>query len=226
MKTVVITGASRGIGLASAKEFLKNNWRVIGTYNQTLVPINDTQFTALKLNLSSPDEISRVTKEIGIIASEIDVLVNNAGIIMDNKTDSIDIRMIRETLEVNVFGLIDFTQQILPFITKKGGHIINIDSEYGSFSYPIDDETSTGYRLSKAALNMYTRILAFHLLGKGIQVSSLDPGWVETDMGNAVADESGGPDRKPEQPAKEIFELATTISESGRFWRFGKIRQW
>ena len=119
----------------------------------------------------------------------------------------------------------EFTNKLLPLM-GQGSHIINIDSNYGAMSTPIDDNTSSAYRMSKAALNMYTRILAFHLKDKGIKVSSLDPGWVKTDMGYGVSSETEKPDRDPEQPAEEIYNLAVGNVESGVFWRFGKVREW
>ncbi len=225
MKTAVITGASRGIGLATAKVFLANGWKVVGTYNNTAIPLTSEQLISIKLDLSSPKDIERAAQDIKRVCPSVDVLVNNAGIIKDNHDSTIDLNKIRQTFEVNLFGTIDLTNHLLPLM-DRGAHIINIDSVYGSFSFLIDDQTSAGYRMSKAALNMYTRVLALHLEEKGIIVSSLDPGWVKTDMGMAVATETDKPDREPEQAAEDIYRLATSNSASGNFWKFGKKREW
>ncbi|MDA2922795.1 SDR family NAD(P)-dependent oxidoreductase, partial [Patescibacteria group bacterium AH-259-L07] len=203
MKNIIITGASRGIGLATAKKFLTQDWHVIGTYNQTTIPLKHNNLRTLKLDQGSPDSIIQATNQIKNTYSHIDALVNNAAIILDAEDETVGLENIRQTFEVDLFGLIDVTERLVPLL-KNGSHIINIDSSYGSFSLPIDDKTSTGYRMAKAALNMYTRTLAFRLKDQGIIVSSLDPGWVQTDMGYIGATEEEKPDRSPDQPADEI----------------------
>lgn len=225
MKTVVITGASRGIGLATARKFLDEGWRVIGTYLNTKFPVEHPNLAAVHLDQGDSASVAEACERIREITSDIDALVNNAGVILDNKDTVASAQKVRSTYEVDVVGLVDLTERLLPCLSE-GGHIVNVDSIYGSFSVEIDDATSTAYRMAKAALNMYTRTLAFRLQDKGILVSSLDPGWVKTDMGMSVATETDKPDREPEQAASEIFKLVTLVSESGLFWRFGKRREW
>ena len=225
MKTIVITGASRGIGLATARKFLADGWRVIGTYRKHQIPFDDARLTKIELDLGSPTSIARAAEAIKKIAPNVDVLVNNAAIILDAQDETVDLEKIRKTFEADVFGTIDLTEKLLAHM-RSGGHIITIDSLYGAFSFPIDDTSSIGYRMAKAALNMYTRTLAFQLKTKGVIVSSLDPGWVKTDMGNAAATKTEGPDREPEDAAEDIYKLATGNVESGCFWRFGKKREW
>jgi NAD(P)-dependent dehydrogenase (short-subunit alcohol dehydrogenase family) len=222
MKTVVITGASRGIGQATAQHFLAQGWRVIGTYNKTsLAP----ELTAVRLDLSSPASIADAAKEIASLTSQVDVLVNNGAIILDAGTPDIDVEKLRKTFEVDVFGTADFTNHLLPLM-GKGSYVINIDSGYGAFSFEIDENSSAAYRMAKAALNMYTRVLAFDLEPQGILVSSFDPGWVKTDMGNAYATEEEGPDREPSEVAPEIYHLATKVKETGKFWHMNQQRDW
>lgn len=225
MKTIVITGASRGIGLTTAKKFLAEGWHVVGTYNKTLIPINNPNLFTVNLDQGDEESILKASIEIKKIAPSIDVLLNNAGITLDWVDPRIDLEKIRKTFDVNVFGLIDLTEKLLPDMSVES-HIINVDSNYGSFSLPIDDDSSTGYRLSKAALNMYTRTLAFRLKEKRIIVSSLDPGWVKTDMGNLRTTDEDKPNREPEQVADDVYKLVSTVKESGCFWRFGEKREW
>ncbi len=222
MKTVVITGASRGIGRATAKKFLAERWRVVGTYRDNPIGMEEN-FIGVECDLSSSESIANATRKIIDWAPEIDLLVNNAGIILDAHDSAVDLLKVRKTFEVDLFGIIDFTEKLIPYL-RDGARIINIDSTYGAFSFPIDDKSSAGYRLAKASLNMYTRILAFNHPDK--VVSSLDPGWVRTDMGNAAATEIEGPDRDPQEAAEDIYRLATENEESGFFWRFGKKREW
>ncbi len=225
MKTIIITGASRGIGLATAKRFLAEGWRVIGTYLNTQIPITHQNLVSVQFDQGNTESILKATDFIKKTVPEIDALVNCAGIILDTHDTKADIGKIRKTFEVDVLGVIDFTERLLPNL-RNSSHIVNIDSLYGAFSFPIDDESSTGYRLAKAALNMYTRTLAFRLKDRRIIVSSLDPGWVKTDMGNAVATETEKPDREPEETANDIYQLVILLKESGHFWRFGKKREW
>jgi NAD(P)-dependent dehydrogenase (short-subunit alcohol dehydrogenase family) len=226
MKTVLITGASRGIRLATAKKFIDLGWRVIGTYNKNPILINSDQFIRFQLDMSSPKNIDDVANEIKELSLKIDVIVNNAGVALDVSDKYANIEKIRKTFEVNLFGLIDLTEKLLDLL-NDGGHIINIDSQYGSFSMPIDDETSVGYRMSKAALNMYTRYLSFRLRKRKIIVSSIHPGWVKTDMGYAgVTNDGLSPNREPEDVAKDIYNIFENVTESGYFWYQGKKQEW
>lgn len=225
MKTVVVTGASRGIGLATTKKFLENGWRVIGTSNNHQIPLEDPKLTKTTMDASSSASIAQAAREIEQLDVVIDVLVNNAGINLDGNDVTVDVRKVRKTFEVNVLGVIDITEKLLPHM-HEAAHIVSIDSNYGSFATPIDDETSTAYRISKAALNMYTRTLAFRLKDQDIIVSALDPGWCKTDMGNGVASETEKPTREPEEAANDIYRLATSRVESGCFWKFGEKRAW
>ncbi len=182
-------------------------------------------FIQINLDISDSTSIKEAGGSIKKFVSTVDALINNAGVNLDNNIEGILLENLKKTFDVNIFGLVEFTNRLLPLM-NKGGHIVNIDSNYGAMSTPIDDKTSGSYRISKAALNMYTRILAFHLTDKSITVSSIDPGWVNTDMGNGVASETEKPNREPEQPAEEIYNLVNNKVESGLFWRFGKVREW
>ena len=226
MKTAVITGASRGIGLATARKFLGEGWRVIGTYLNTPIPLQDKNLVAIKYDQGDSESIAEAAEQISKIAPQVDALINNAGVLLDAHEKVADPVKVRKTLEVNVVGLIDLTERSLSLF-RKDSHIVNLNSGYGSISAPmLDDETAAGYRISKAALNMYTRHLAFRLESRGIIVSALAPGWVSTDMGNSIATETEKPDRTPQQAAQEIFELVTGIKETGQFWRHGKRTDW
>jgi NAD(P)-dependent dehydrogenase (short-subunit alcohol dehydrogenase family) len=225
MKTVIITGASRGIGLATAKKFLAEGWRVIGAYYNTVISIEDEQLIKLPLDLNSAESIANFATQVNLIAPQVDVLVNNAGIMIEAGVENADLNLIRKTFEVDLFAVIDLTERVVPMIIE-GGQIINIDSQIGAFSYGIEDTEATGYRMAKAALNMYTRILAFRLKDKGIVVSSMDPGWVKTDMGYSAATGVEQPNREPEEAAIDIYNLATSKADSGFFWRFGQKREW
>lgn len=220
---VIITGASRGIGKATAKKFLAEEWKVIGTSTSGKFSFEHENFSGYQLNIANEKSVEDFLKKIE--KEKIDVLINNAGVALDSWDTGVNMEKVRKTFEVNLFGLIDFTEKILPNI-NDGGSIINLSSRFGSFAMPIYDDTSIGYCMSKASLNMYTRFLAFRLKDKNICVSSIHPGWTNTDMGNDAVTEDKKPDTQPEEVAEDIFKLATTQVETGQFWHKGEKMEW
>lgn len=225
MKTVLITGASKGIGLATTKKFLDEGWAVVSTYLNTPVPLQHQYLKTIQYNQGDPASIGNLAKNVGEMMPHLDALINNAGVLLDAEAVVADPRIVRETFEVNVVGVIDITERLLPLFSQ-GGQIVNMDSGHGAFSSPIDNASTAGYRISKAGLNMYTRHLAFRLKDRGVIVSSIAPGFVKTDMGYSIATEDKFPSRTPEQAADDIFSLVTTVTESGQFWRYGKKQEW
>lgn len=215
MRRVLITGSSRGIGLATAKKFLTEGWIVLGASTKENKSIKDVNYKHYVLDLSNQESIDSCTKKIVEDNPEIDVLINCAGISFepDNNDDS---TALRKDLEVNLIGTINFTEKIIPII-KASGQILAVSSMMSSLvDYTEDDYPA--YRISKTALNMYIKTLAHRL--KSITVSAFDPGWVKTDMGGKDAP------REPEVPANEIYNLVTTDHPTGNFWFEGKIRSW
>ncbi|MEI7792689.1 MAG: SDR family NAD(P)-dependent oxidoreductase [Candidatus Berkelbacteria bacterium] len=225
MKTVVITGVSRGIGRATANKFLSEGWRVIGTSTSGQADYSHENLEVVQLDFLDSISIKSASEKIASLSPRIDALVNNAGVALDSWDEGVDMLKVRKTFEINLFGLIELTENLLPNITN-GGRIVNLTSRYGSFSMPIDDNTSIGYRMAKASLNMYTRFLAFRLADHQIIVSAIHPGWTKTDMGFDGSTDEAKPDREPEEPAREIFDLATLDIESGQFWENGQKRDW
>jgi NAD(P)-dependent dehydrogenase (short-subunit alcohol dehydrogenase family) len=222
MKTAVITGVSRGIGQSLAKKFLEEGYKVVGTSTSGKVKINNSSLEVIKLDLSDPTSILKASNEIVKKTSDIDVLINNAGVnLQDFDVIDMDISTLRKTLEINLIGLIDFTERLLPNMSSKG-QIINTSSVMGSLSKDSGNEVLDDpcYRISKTAVNMYTKTLASRLRKQGITVSSVHPGWVKTDMGG------GDAPRKPEEAAVQIFMLATTPHQTGLFWYDNKKFPW
>jgi NAD(P)-dependent dehydrogenase (short-subunit alcohol dehydrogenase family) len=211
MKTVVITGISRGIGKALAETFLNNGDFVIGTSTSATCDLLHKNLIILQLDLSKSDSIVECTESIVKTKRNVDVLINNAGGWFEEEYEpKTDIEKLRKTLEVNLIGVIDFTEKIVPIINSSG-HIINISSRAGSLQY-IRHTKHPAYKISKVALNMFTRILAIRLKDK-VTVSAVHPGWVKTDM--------GGPDGDitPTEAAGDIFNLlAKPDLETGQFW--------
>lgn len=188
---------------------------MIGTYLSSTPP-SDIDAEWYHLDLSSPENIAKCVAEISRSEKKIDILVNNAGVLLDEEETNVIPEKLRKTLEVNLIGTIDFTERIIPLVNNDG-HIINISSSAGSLG--MADGTNShyprhypSYKISKTALNMYTRTLAVRLKDAGIVVSSVHPGWVRTDMGGQEADIS------PEEAAEGIYYIAVSHPKTGQFW--------
>jgi NAD(P)-dependent dehydrogenase (short-subunit alcohol dehydrogenase family) len=213
VKTLVITGISRGIGLEIARVFLLNGWHVIGTSTQGTTPLHDKHLTISSLNLQNSQQISLFVQQL----PNIDLLINNAAILLERlNEETINIEQLKETFAVNVFGTIELTEQCIPKLNEEA-QIINITSGWGSFS-SNDSASQPQYKMSKTCLNMYTKLLAERLPRNTI--SSFDPGWVRTDMGTDIAP------TLPSEAAQELYNLVTMEKESGYFWHNGTIRDW
>ena len=220
MKTVIITGVSKGIGHATARKFLAEGWYVIGTSTKNTTDIDSPNFTLITLDYSDSASIAEGVSKIKKLGKKVDVLMNNAAVFLDKIGERIDVEALATTLKINVVGTVSFTEQIVPLMNVNG-HVINISSMAASLTDPIEWGWITpAYKMSKVAINMYTRVLAEQLKDEHITVSSIDPGWVRTDMGGEEAP------KLPEEAATDIYNLAISNIESGQFWLEGKKRGW
>jgi NAD(P)-dependent dehydrogenase (short-subunit alcohol dehydrogenase family) len=153
----------------------------------------------------------------------LDVLVNNAGIVLDARRSGVgaDLDVVRETLETNLFGAWRTASAVAPLLRRSGhGRIVNVSSGMGQLSDMHGG--SPGYRVSKASLNALTRILATELAGDGVLVNSMCPGYVRTDMSGP------GATRSPEQGADTAVWLATLPDDgpTGGFFRDRRPIPW
>lgn len=212
MKTVLITGTSRGIGLALAKIFLNKGCQVIGACRTDQQDISeDENFKTFALDLSDIKSIKKFEKEISTHNIQIDILINNAAIGSDLDTSIPEEISFRQTFEINVTGTTFFTELMLMYM-KPGGKIINISSKMGSVSL-CEQYDSVAYRMSKAALNMYTKILTNRLAGKQ-SVAAVHPGWVRTTL--AKSNINGR--LSTEESAQKIFDFISNDFKTGTFW--------
>ena len=218
MKTVFITGINRGIGKGLALKFLKEGYFVIGTSINGNVDYSDDNLKVFQLDLYDEKSIEKCVGAVKNFSRVIDIYINNAGVLLDEGEPNIVIEKLRQTLQVNLIGAIDITQKLLPII-KEGGHIINISSSAGSLTN-VHHPDYPAYKISKTALNMFTRYLAFKLKDK-IMVSSVHPGLVKTDM------TGGEGDMDITESAEYIFDTATSKDiETGQFWYKGEKFPW
>lgn len=207
---IIITGAGRGLGYELAAEALKRGDGVIAGVRRL-----DQEQTALsKLAETYGDKLTiaalDVTDEAGIAAlaaslqeqgRTLGAIINNAAVLSarDTSIEALDFQDMLTTMDINLYGPVRVVKHFLPLLTEPEGSIINISSEAGSITnaYPNDYP----YGISKAALNMFTQQLHVYVKERGIQVLSVHPGWMQTDMGGAEAPTN------PAQSAKGILDL-------------------
>lgn len=223
MKTVLITGSNKGIGFEIARQCVVQGHRVIIS-GRDESRLNEAQkklmnaglnCAALKMDVSDADSIASAADLFGKMFPVLDVLVNNAGIIVRND-DSLSTReelVLEQTLNTNCHGPLRTVKSFLRFM-KHGSQVINISSGGGSMTDPIGG-WSPAYCVSKTLLNGMTRHLAFELSEKGIRVNAVCPGWVKTDMGGQGA--SRTVDKGAETPVWLVNDGAK--DSSGTFFR-------
>jgi len=211
-KRVLITGASRGIGFALTQLFLERGYKVIGACrNGKIDNLSHPNLDVIELDLSNSASIRDVAntlkKEL-----KIDILINNAGIGPDLDLDLPTEESFKQTFDVNVTGTVLFTESLIEII-NKGGSIVNISSEMGSIENckRID---SVAYRMSKSALNMYTKILS-NRLKASLRVVSIHPGWVRTTIAESNIDNGR---LSPEESAIKLVDYILSDFKTGMFW--------
>ncbi len=214
-RTWLVTGVSRGIGRELAKLLLERGQRVIGTVRSE-ASASELKAGGARIELCDVADPRSITELAQRLAGQpIDVLINNAGLYdprvpFEQLTDE----DVLENLAVNTLGLLRMTRALLPHLRAgQSRRVFQITSKMGS----IADNSSGGayaYRLSKAALNAWTRSFAHDFGGEGFVALVLHPGWVATDMGGKGAPVS------PETSARGLLQvmLAAGPEQNGRFF--------
>lgn len=210
-KIVLITGANSGIGNSLAEKLIAEKYFVIGTSrNGKIENIQSENLFVVELDLTNQKSIENANSIIRSKFNGIDILVNNAGIAPDLDKTEPDLESLRTTFETNVFGLVNFTETILDLVNQNG-KILNISSIMATLNI-VSKIDSTAYRMSKSALNMYTKTLSARFKVRNIDVNSIHPGWVNTKLST-----EGAP-LTTEFSANGIFKLIETEMETGIFW--------
>jgi NAD(P)-dependent dehydrogenase (short-subunit alcohol dehydrogenase family) len=192
----LISGGNRGIGLEIVRLLAEKGITVIlGSRNEeegrAAAEGLFGDVIVRQLDVADAESVDHLTSSIEEEFGRLDVLVNNAGILNDEDQRGVDADLdgVREALEANLFGAWRLCEAFIPLMQRHGyGRIVNISSGLGALEEMGGG--SPAYRVSKAALNALTRILASELEGSGILVNSVSPGWVQTDMGGSEASRS------------------------------------
>jgi 3-hydroxy acid dehydrogenase / malonic semialdehyde reductase len=184
-RTVLVTGASSGIGRSCARAFAAAGARLLLCARRMdelweLARELDTETHVFPLDVRDRDAVRRVFADLGDRWADVDVLVNNAGLARGMEPlHAGDPRDWDAMLDTNVHGLLSMTRTVLPrMVQRGGGHVINIGSIAGHEPYP----NGAVYCASKAAVNSITQSMRMDLLGTGVRVSTVDPGMVETEF--------------------------------------------
>ena len=219
-KIALITGANKGLGFETARQLANKGVTVLlGARNETrgkeaAEKLKSEGFDAEFIHVDVTDEktLQTAAKYVEENYGKLDILVNNAGIAVDSgeKLDELGLETIRKTFDTNFFGVIAATKAFLPLVKKSdSGRIVNVSSGLGSLAQNSDPNWEfaavkpIAYNSSKAALNMFTVILADQLKDTKIKVNAADPGYTATDL-----NQNSGP-KTVEQGASIIFDLAT-----------------
>jgi NAD(P)-dependent dehydrogenase (short-subunit alcohol dehydrogenase family) len=241
-KVALITGSNKGLGFEMSRQLAQQGFTVLiaarklqAAEEAAMLLKNDgLKAEAIVLDIGDSDQIQAATQEIDGRFGKLDVLINNAGVMLDGEwatsnASSVSLETIRKTFDTNFFGLVEVTQTLLPLILKsENGRIVNMASIEGSLSLHADpssfiyDSKPFAYDASKAAVNSFTVHLAHELRNTPVKVNSAHPGWVKTELGGdgAMMDITEG--------AKTGVQLATLPDDgaSGGFFHLGEPVPW
>jgi len=222
--TVLITGANRGLGLEFAHQFTQKGYTVIGTARSPgeAHELQNTGARIVKLDVADSDSVRAMAEELK--DTKIDILINNAGVFGHDTQNFIDLDIdkLNWSFQVNTLGPMRVTQALYEnLLIGEEKKILHMSSIMGSIEQ--NSGGGYGYRMSKAALNMFNKTLSVELADKGFICVVLHPGWVQTDMGG---------ERAPLTPEESISGLIKVIEElssgdNGRFYDYrGRELPW
>jgi NAD(P)-dependent dehydrogenase (short-subunit alcohol dehydrogenase family) len=228
-RVALISGANRGLGLEVARQLSERGMTVLlgardldkGLRAARMLAGAAGDVAAVQLDVTQQEQVDTLAHWIDVTYGRLDVLVNNAGAWYDPGANpaSTDIAPARAAMETHLFGSWRLSSAMLPLMRRhRYGRIVNVSSGCGAST--SDNANCPAYRVSKAALNTYTRALASELEGSGILVNAVCPGWVATDM--------GGPGGRPVANGAAGIVWAACLNEprSGGFYRDGQRIAW
>jgi NAD(P)-dependent dehydrogenase (short-subunit alcohol dehydrogenase family) len=218
-RTVLITGANRGLGLATARALASRGYSVIATARELAKAEAAGVGTPEQLDVSDPASITALHERVG----DVDILINNAAVLLDESTSILDLSRdaARTTMQTNFRGPLLLCQAFVPgMMRRRWGRVVNVSSGAGQLS--TMSSYAPAYSMSKTALNALTRQFAAATRGHGVLVNSVCPGWVRTDMGGP------GAPRSIDEGIDGIVWAATLPDDgpTGGFFRDRKAIEW
>lgn len=230
-KVALVTGGNRGIGFELCKQLAVKGYHVLLASrdsrkgSQAVKKLQDMglDVTFLELDVEHVQKIAEVADFVQQAYGRLDVLVNNAGVYLDEGVYLSEIKpgYFEKTMQTNLFGPFHLIRAFLPLMKQNNfGRIVNVSSGYGQMD-EMDHPGTGSYKLSKLALNGLTRLFASELSGN-IKINAVCPGWVRTDMGGPHAPRSVG------EAAESILWLVDIGQDgpNGKFFRDGKEIRW
>ncbi|MBW1297266.1 SDR family NAD(P)-dependent oxidoreductase [Aquimarina litoralis] len=182
MKNIIITGASRGIGFEMAKLFADEGHQVLALSRneKPILSLNHKNIHTFSCDLCNPDDLLKMSNFIDNNWSSVDILINNAGKLLNKPFAEITSKEFEEVYKVNVFGVAEITRLVIPFM-KEGSHVVTVSSMggiQGSMKFP----GLAAYSSSKGAVITLSELLAEEYKESGIAFNVLALGAVQTEM--------------------------------------------
>ncbi|MGH1420025.1 MAG: SDR family oxidoreductase [Hyphomicrobiaceae bacterium] len=234
-RIALVSGGSRGIGLEIVRQLARDGiMPVLGARDKSKGEVAAQSLKSegfdvptVALDVTSEKSIKAAVDEVMKMFGRIDILINNAAVLLDDRSEgtveNLSTEILTETFTTNVYGVVWLTQSVLPIMREQGyGRIVNLSSELAQ----LCNMTSgyAGYRMSKTAVNALTRITAGDLAGLNvdIKINSASPGWVRTELGGSEAKGT------PEEGAETAVWLAQLPEDgpTGGFFEKQKALAW
>jgi 3-oxoacyl-[acyl-carrier protein] reductase len=227
-KTAIVTGGSRGIGLAIVELLASEGVDVTFFFRDNTAAADaalaaaratPAKISALQVDIRDFAACGAAVEQVAERCGRIDILVNNAGVIRDNPLTAFDDDDVRAVLETNVTGVFNMARAVVPYmVSQRAGKIINLSSVAGEKG----GRGQTNYAASKGAINAFTRSLAVELAPRKITVNGVAPGVIETEMSQDVREMAGDEVKsrillrrygKPEEVAYAVWFLASAYAD-------------
>jgi 3-oxoacyl-[acyl-carrier protein] reductase len=211
-KIALITGSSRGLGRSIARKFSAEGARIAINYNKNYSSAEELKNSLpgseiFQADVSSHESVKRMVEEIHRKMGSIDILVNNAGILSAFSWDEFEDEKVKKIFDINVMGPIYTTKECIDDLKKQHGIIINMASNAGVGTAA---KGTTFYSMTKAAITMLTKRLAFDLMDWHVRVNAIAPGWIESDM------TIGGKSYEEINKLRKSFKSRTELNMTGK----------
>ena len=196
MQLAIVTGANRGLGLEFVQQLLEREWRVVAGCRKpgqalkltALAGAHPGRLHVMPLDVAAERSVDAFAREVPLVSESVDLLINNAGVLVSGERfGAVTSKALADSFAANASGAFLVTQATRTLLQQAGtARVANLSSVIGSIANTQAFRTAS-YAMSKAALNMATRLMAAELAEQGTIIASFHPGWVQTDMGGPNA---------------------------------------